>query len=235
MSATLTQDSRCLTSKVLEMNDTLEDTIECTAMRGNISINKYNLSHTGTDRLKQADDIISLALQNNEKIAVYFEEKSDIYKLVNYLTGPLSKSKLTSADIGIFVGGAGFSQAERDYTAYNMNLDSSKLRLVLATECFCCGIDNHLCRVVICFDTPKSIMLMLQEIGRAGRDGKPAHVHINYDILDRVKQRWHIVKEACEVVDKLKSHKIEICTDVIDEARRLRLKSNNKVSSFISP
>jgi ATP-dependent DNA helicase RecQ len=67
-------------------------------------------------------------------------------------------------------------------------------RLVLATNAFGMGVDKEDIRFVLHADVPGSMEAYYQEIGRAGRDGKPAECALLYDQRDLNTQmefiRW---------------------------------------------
>lgn len=74
---------------------------------------------------------------------------------------------------------AGMTPAERR-RIQNKFMNGS-LRVVVATVAFGMGIDKQDVRSVIHYNMPMSFERYVQEVGRAGRDGKPAHCHVFLD------------------------------------------------------
>ncbi|MCW8916630.1 MAG: ATP-dependent DNA helicase, partial [Magnetovibrio sp.] len=79
--------------------------------------------------------------------------------------------------------------------------------VIVATIAFGMGIDKPDVRFVCHTDMPGNVEAYYQEIGRAGRDGKPAVAHMLYGLDDLRMRRMFIEQENSSVDHKRREHK----------------------------
>nr|XP_029153166.1 ATP-dependent DNA helicase Q-like 5 isoform X2 [Arachis hypogaea] len=90
----------------------------------------------------------------------------------------------------------GMSSKERNYVQELFT--SNKIRVVVATVAFGMGLDKSDVGAVIHYSLPKSLEEYVQEIGRAGRDGRLSYCHLFYDDETYFKLRSLMYSEGVD-------------------------------------
>ncbi|XP_061753545.1 ATP-dependent DNA helicase Q4 [Nerophis ophidion] len=145
---------------------------------------------------------------------------------------------------------AGLSASER--RRVQNNFMCGELRIVVATVAFGMGLDKSDVRGIVHYNMPKSFESYVQEIGRAGRDGEPAHCHLFLDPegMDLPELRRHIYSDTVDyytvkrLVEKVfpvcKCKKIhqkqqELTKEDVDDAELLEMMELCEQESSLNP
>ncbi|RLC74603.1 MAG: DNA helicase RecQ [Chloroflexi bacterium] len=122
-----------------------------------------------------------LRSRQGESGIIYRTKRSDVEATAGFLSNAGIKAKPYHA---------GLTDVERKANQEAFNRD--EINIIVATIAFGMGIDKSNVRFVLHGDLPKNMEGYYQEIGRAGRDGEPAHCQLFFSYGDISTIRYFI-------------------------------------------
>jgi ATP-dependent DNA helicase RecQ len=173
---------------------------------------------TATATPEVRDDVVELLGLREPAVFVAGFDRPNIHLEVVKVSGEIEKRRLLPRIVGerrALVYASTRKSAERaaealrdggvDAEAYHAGLDDrdrtrvqeafadGKLRVVCATNAFGMGIDRPDVEAVVHFEIPGSLEAYYQEIGRGGRDGRPADAVLLWNYVD-VRTREYLIE-----------------------------------------
>jgi len=141
--------------------------IRALTARANLSLNIEEIHSVES----KADLILNEIAKTPEPVLIYSSLIKTLYQLEN-LIGPKLKRPYW-----MYHGDLQPSQRNQNQKLFLNSSDG----IMLATPAFGLGIDKKDIRLVIHLELPGSVEAFFQEVGRAGRDGKPSRALLLYD------------------------------------------------------
>ena len=181
------------------------------------------IAFTATATPEVRDDILTLLALVKPEVFVAGFDRPNLFFDVRRVSGELEKRALLPdlvAGRRALIYAATRKSTERaadalraagtDAEAYHAGLDENersrvqngfaagRIRVVCATNAFGMGIDRPDVEAVVHFEIPGSLEAYYQEIGRAGRDGRPAQATLLWNYVDVRTREFFIEKEDNE-------------------------------------
>ena len=140
-----------------------------------------------------------------EVVEAHKQESGIVYCLSRAKTEKMA-TFLVSKGIRALPYHAGMTAEMRNQNQTAFMMETSGV-VIVATIAFGMGIDKPDVRFVCHTDMPGSVEAYYQEIGRAGRDGKPAVAHMIYGLDDVRMRRQFIDQDVGDADHKRREHK----------------------------
>jgi len=146
---------------------------------------RHNLIYRVRRRTGTVADQVLDALDRHKGQAgiIYSSTKTDVDILYKYLR---------EWGVNCLKYHGGLTDDERSFTSETFS--RGMVDVVIATNAFGMGLDRSDIRFIIQTDMPESVTTYVQEVGRAGRDGKPSECLLLYHV-DKDISNWRRIQE----------------------------------------
>ncbi|XP_017875083.1 ATP-dependent DNA helicase Q4 isoform X2 [Ceratina calcarata] len=136
-----------------------------------------------SERFKECDSVIVYCTRREECVRIAGLLRTSLQNTNNYEN---SKSKLSSIAEAYHAGLSAYRRKTVQKAFMN-----GQTRIVVATVAFGMGLNKPDIRAVIHYNMPGTFEGYVQEVGRAGRDGLPAHCHLFLNPTED-KDKWEL-------------------------------------------
>ncbi|MFM7202868.1 MAG: RecQ family ATP-dependent DNA helicase [Myxococcota bacterium] len=211
--ATATQDVRDDIKNSLRMQD--PRVFFAGIDRDNLRLEFFPVAGKGGQEQKISAILEYIQVHRGAPGLIYASTRKNVERVVE-------KLRQSRVKVGMYHAGMddqARSQAQDDFM-------SGKLNLMVATNAFGMGVDKADIRFVVHFDFPGSIEAWYQEIGRAGRDRKPARCLTLFSEGDRFIQEYflqgsnpprEVIEDVHQALCSLEGETVELTVDQISE------------------
>ncbi len=177
------------------------------SLRTNLQL---NIIHCNNIAIKQLYLLKLLLCHSSDSGIIYCSTRKETEKVASLINHLNLDHKLTHTPVLPYHGG--LESAQREKVQQQFILDKS--RLISATNAFGMGVDKSNIRFVIHYQLPANIENYYQEVGRAGRDGKPSNCYLLYHQKDAYIQEKMVAQTAKDRV-KIEKQKLKQLLEMV--------------------
>ncbi|XP_048777465.1 probable ATP-dependent DNA helicase RecS [Ostrea edulis] len=167
LSATCTNKIKKQVSKILNLKQGLSKFISVSPNKTNIKLVVKKIDNAIETAMYWLIDSLENMKMNFPKTLIYANSIADVSKLYSYVVSELEEC---AKHVEMFHSET--PEEKKKTIMTSLNQADSDIRVVFATSALGMGIDVSNCHSIILFGPPRSVLDLIQEIGRVGRDGE---------------------------------------------------------------